>query len=446
MNKLLFIMLFLTVLFTNKAYARCSPTEQSIISIIDCGASGEDDKSDVSAINAAIQYAIINKARVYVPNGVYIIDSTLNVNGSTLKMVGQSKESSIFKVTTTEAAINVGHDTQLSNLKFTQDEKLKGIAINTPKGSYRSKFENLYIENFDKAIYQRQTVSNIYRNIEIENVNTGIELHSKNKDGTPSTGSWNYYKDGENGWHNNVHLFSNILISNVKKYGFKLEAMSISIENTQIKADPVVANSIGIFMGGRNSTSNPDKMFNNAIKGSKIEGFDTAIKLKSAQYTYIEDPIFLNNRIDIDSDEIDLINLVGASTTNKLVLNSSNLRSDMVTENEINDSKSLISDFTFPVKSFRFNLNADTQKVVANLNELGLTDGTYCITTTGIRNGVSSLQQSKLVYDSQNFIIIDYKRDGIDLSLNSGDSQIRAKSTYAVLNGKVSISNISNCE
>lgn len=67
-----------------------------IANVKDFGATGDGVTDDTQAIQDAIDYADTNKCLVYIPNGTYIISSTITI-GANMTIVGQNKTGTIIK-------------------------------------------------------------------------------------------------------------------------------------------------------------------------------------------------------------------------------------------------------------------------------------------------------------------------------------------------------------
>ena len=67
------------------------------INVTSYGANGLDKKSDKEAFRAALQQAMVQKRKVYIPNGTYDLDGLSFTADEYLVIVGQSKEGTILK-------------------------------------------------------------------------------------------------------------------------------------------------------------------------------------------------------------------------------------------------------------------------------------------------------------------------------------------------------------
>ncbi|WP_339077833.1 glycosyl hydrolase family 28-related protein [Acetobacter sp. AC2005] len=141
-----------------------------IISVRDFGAKGDGVTDDTAAINAAISYAHTtnNKGgRIFFPDGVYNVSSTIILTGSGFSLIGTSPRAATIQSTVTSGnIIQIGQSPD--NLNNNQNDQIFGLNIisQNPMTSgaaiYADGVYNLKIDNV-------RIGENIFDGLEVEN-------------------------------------------------------------------------------------------------------------------------------------------------------------------------------------------------------------------------------------------------------------------------------------
>jgi len=140
-----------------------------VVSVKDFGAKGDGQTDDIAAINAAIAYAKSTAyagGRIYFPDGVYLISSTINLTGSGFALVGQS-----VRGTTILAGFTGSNIIQIGNSSGNDDNEKDGIY-------------NLHITSQTKtkagyAIWAEGVVNFIVDSVRIDGyLNGGIDIEN----------------------------------------------------------------------------------------------------------------------------------------------------------------------------------------------------------------------------------------------------------------------------
>ncbi|CAM4072839.1 glycosyl hydrolase family 28-related protein [Pseudoalteromonas byunsanensis] len=406
----------------------CSLPEEGLIPVTACGAIANDNISDTVAIQKAIALAESSGRSVYIPNGVFDVSSTLRIQRTgKVRLIGQSKNGSILRTNQDITLLHISHNTEIENIGFEQSYASNiGRAIDMNNGAFRINLEHINISGFDVGISGRETLWGNFSDINISDVNIGVELHSRLVDGSPSTGGWNKY-NGEIGYYNNVHTFNNIVIRNPAKYGMKLEAMALSVHGLNISADQLEQDAVGVNISGRLGVK-VSKMFNSSIVDSSISNVGTAIKLVSSQYNYISNVNVSGSLIGLVAEDMDKVELnsnsnQGFDGAGMVRLTDSLLKSSRrLTSGAIQSTSSLVSFGNMQTESFHYSFYAgEAQKAIADLSSLS---GSRCLTTTGTYDGYKFvIQQSKLTLSN----------GSLQLEGSRGDTSIR----FTVVNNQL---------
>lgn len=109
------------------------------INVTSYGANGLDKKSDKEAFRAALQQAMVQKRKVYIPNGTYDLDGLSFTADEDLVIVGQSKEGTILK--------------RMGGLTAKKNIYLENLTILDITGSY--------VFKLDPVNYSNVTVKNV---------------------------------------------------------------------------------------------------------------------------------------------------------------------------------------------------------------------------------------------------------------------------------------------
>ena len=160
------------------------------INAIDFGIVGDGVTDDTLAIQSALDYAKDNGGELFLPEGTYLISSTLYLNGVTLRgnvsNIFVSGKGTIIKCATKDFKAVAQGSTSVKDIQFNIsniiiEDALVGLELNYV---INSKYENIYVKNSDIAykLGDKNSVGsmfNVFNNLYTRGCRIGIESDSK---------------------------------------------------------------------------------------------------------------------------------------------------------------------------------------------------------------------------------------------------------------------------
>ncbi|CAM4305548.1 hypothetical protein [Pseudoalteromonas byunsanensis] len=293
-----------------------------------------------SQFQSVINSAMTTGQFIFIPNGEYTINAMLDLNDSNpVTICGESKSGVVLKTNISDPLFGIQSQTTLDNMTLINTAS-KGTAIYVRYSSSFSDMKNLAISGFHTAYSGRKHLYSSFENIDISDVNIGIELHSdifryyvvhnNNQYGSrfPKTdGKFNnncyvtskppcqtkdddgnlfFYDDG---WFNNVLRFKNISVSNFTDYGIKMQAMTVQLDNVSLTGASIDS-SVGLIIDS--PQAHPERMlvqkesenlraYNLAFNTLKLSNLKTGIIADEVQYISL-------NTVNKVGDVLELVN------------------------------------------------------------------------------------------------------------------------------------------
>ena len=161
-----------------------------IVNAVDFGIVGDGVTDDTTAIQSALDYAKDNGGELFLPEGTYLISSTLYLNGVTLRgnvsNIFVSGKGTIIKCATKDFKAVAQGSTSVKDIQFNIsniiiEDALVGLELNYV---INSKYENIYVKNSDIAykLGDKNSVGsmfNEFNNLYTRGCRIGIESDSK---------------------------------------------------------------------------------------------------------------------------------------------------------------------------------------------------------------------------------------------------------------------------
>lgn len=287
--------------FTGAVATTVQDKLRQTVSVKDFGAVGDGVTDDTAAFQDAINSAVANQCDLFVPNGEYLITSTLfpdyvpgNENPSqrdhSIKIYGQNSWTTIIKFTGTGYFID--YQSGVPSDKYLDAVFVQGLQVVTSTGG------GLAIPA-GGAIYIKDFFMNgcgaAYYGIYIDgSFSSGVGAYNIDIDDCRFWSNTTSYQGGAVYINNFLSAsFRNSFVSKIQKdgaitffsHGRNLELLNVMIENP----DAPVSNQVGVQLGANNPT---DTIFSSRITNCYFEGIlNTCIKLGGTpQYNvYVQD-------------------------------------------------------------------------------------------------------------------------------------------------------------
>ncbi|ODB36230.1 hypothetical protein BB427_15985 [Pseudoalteromonas sp. BMB] len=383
-------------------------------------------------LDSASQFqSVINSAKangkfIFIPNGEYTIDAMLDLNtGNQITICGESKSDVILKTNISDPLFGIHTQTILDNMTLINTAS-KGTAIYVRYSTSFSEMKNLAISGFHTAYSGRKHLYSAFENIDISNVNIGIELHSDmyryyvdhksdqygsripKTDGkfnhncyltdehpcktTDDSGNSFFY---DKGWFNNVLRFKNISVSNFTDYGIKLQAMTVKLDNVNLTGASI-DHSVGLIIDS--PQAHPDTMleqkeseelrtYNLAFNTLKLSNLKTGIIADEVQYISLNTVNKVGDVLElVNAKNVDYLKLVNVPSSERYRFENTKVHVDSkLTNIDSTNSMFFIENEANKAKSYQFALAARD-----NSTQVAVPAGYECLAISSFIDGGDS--------------------------------------------------------